>query len=207
MLHRVEMDVIHMGRIIPLVPDRVFPKSSLPDAAFPLPQSPDRPFRLPCNPSGKARLDVAHTPRIIDVALGQGPLAMHMVRQYDPGIDMEWPPRQFRSHGIPQCRNFDHQQVRAPVPQIYREEVGAPWHAIAAIVRYPDILCTNGAFQVLALGIVLTQVVVDQLKPFPAGQACGVLVLACRSTPYCGARPATERSVVRLNSHQHLDES
>jgi hypothetical protein len=32
-------------------------------------------------------------------------LAMHVVRQHDPGIDMERPPRQFRSHGIPQCRN------------------------------------------------------------------------------------------------------
>jgi hypothetical protein len=117
---------------------------------------------------------------------------MHMVRQYDPGIDMERPPRQFRSHSIPQCRNFDRQQVRAPVSQIYREEVGAPWHAIAAIVRHPDILCTNGAFKVLALGIVLAlalgivlaQVLADQLRPFPAGQVCGVLALACWSTPY-----------------------
>jgi hypothetical protein len=173
-----------MGRIIPFVPDRVFSKSPLPDAAFPLPQTPDRPFRLPCNPSGKARLDVAHTPGKIGVALGQGPLAMHMVRQYDPGIDMARKPRQFHSHGIPQCRNFDHQQVRAPVSQIYREEVGAPWHAIAAIVRHPDILCTNGAFKVLALGVVLAQVLADQLKLFPAGQACGVLALACWSTPY-----------------------
>jgi hypothetical protein len=156
MLHRIEMDVIHMGRIIPFVPDRVFPKSPLPDAAFPLPQGPDRSFRSLRNPSGKTRLDFAHTPGKIGVAFGQGPLAVHMVRQYDPGIDMERPPRQFRSHGIPQCRNFDHQQVRAPVPQICREEIGAPWHAIAAIVRHSDILCTNGAFKMLALGIVLS---------------------------------------------------
>jgi hypothetical protein len=84
-----------------------------------------------------------------------------MVQQYDQGIDMEWPPRQFRSHGIPQCRDFDHQQVRAPVPKIYREEVCAPWHAIAAIVRHPDILRTNGAFKVLALCIVLARVLAD----------------------------------------------
>jgi len=107
-----------------------------------------------------------------------------MVRQYDRRIDMERPPRQFRSHGIPQCRNFDHQQVRAPVPQIYRKEVGAPRHAMAAIVRHPDILCTNGAFKVFALGVVLAQMLADQIKPFPAGQACGVLGLACWSTPY-----------------------
>jgi hypothetical protein len=86
-----------------------------------------------------------------------------MVRQYDPGIDRERPPRQFRSYSIPQGRNFDHQQVRAPVPQICREEIRAPWHAIAAIVRRPDILCTNGAFKVFALGIVLAQVLADQL--------------------------------------------
>jgi hypothetical protein len=42
----------------------------------------------------------------------------------------------------------------------------------------------NGAFKVLALGIVLAQVLADQLKPFPAGQACGVLALACWSTSY-----------------------
>jgi hypothetical protein len=148
-----------------------------------LPQSPDRPFRVPCNPSGKARLDFAHTPGKIGVTLGQGPLAMHMVRQYNPGIDMERPPRQFRSYCIPQCRNFDHQQVRAPVTQIYREEIRAPGHAIAAIVRHPDILCTNGAFNVLALGIVLAQVLADQLKPFLEGQA------AVRLRWRAGARP------------------
>jgi hypothetical protein len=70
---------------------------------------------------------------------------MHMVRQYDPGTDMERPRRQFRSHGIP---------------------------------------CTNGAFKVLALGIVLAQRLADQREPLQAGQACGVLALACWSTPY-----------------------
>ena len=45
--------------------------------------------------------------------------------------------------------------------------------AMAAIVRHPDILCTNGAFKVLALGIVPARVLADQLKPFPAGQAWG----------------------------------
>jgi hypothetical protein len=73
MLHRVDMDVIHMGRIIAFVPARVFPKSPLPDAAFPLSQSPDRPFRLPCNPSGKVRLDVAHTPGKIGRDCGDSP--------------------------------------------------------------------------------------------------------------------------------------
>ncbi len=97
---------------------------------------------------------------------------------------MERPPRQFRSHGIPQCRNFDHQQVRVPVPQINFKEVGAPWRAIAAIVRHPAILCTNGAFKVLDHGIVLARVLADQLKLFQAGRACGVLALACWSTPY-----------------------
>jgi hypothetical protein len=58
------------------------------------------------------------------------------------------------------------------------------WRAIAAIARHPDILCTNGAFKVLALGIVPAPVLADQLKPFPPGQACGVLVLACWNTPY-----------------------
>jgi hypothetical protein len=40
------------------------------------------------------------------------------------------------------------------------------------------------AFKVLALGIVVAHVLADQLKPFPAGQACGVLALACWSTAY-----------------------
>jgi hypothetical protein len=35
-----------------------------------------------------------------------------------------------------------------------------------------------------ALGIVLAQVLADQLKLFPAGQAGDVLALACWSTPY-----------------------
>eukprot|EP01037_Dinobryon_pediforme_P012863 gene12863-12963_t len=73
---------------------------------------------------------------------------------------------------------------------IYREEIGAPWHTIAAIVRHPNILCSNDAFKVLALGIVLALASfwhrwwLINSSHFAAGQACGVLVLACRSTPY-----------------------
>jgi hypothetical protein len=37
---------------------------------------------------------------------------------------------------------------------------------------------------VLALGIVPAQMLADQLKPFPVGQAGDVLALACWSTPY-----------------------
>jgi hypothetical protein len=123
-----------------------------------------------------------------------------MVRQYDPAIDMERPPRQFRSHGIPQGRNFDHQQARAPVSQVYRDDVGAAWHAIAAVVRHSEILRTNGAFKVLALGIVLAQVLADRLRRFPAGQPCGVLALACWSTPYvCSFRGDGPGSCIDLN--------
>jgi hypothetical protein len=72
--------------------------------------------------------------------------------------------------------------------------------AMAAIVRHPDILCTNGAFKMLALRIVLAQVLADQLKPFPAGQACGVLALACWSTPYvCSFRCNGPGSCIDLN--------
>jgi hypothetical protein len=51
------------------------------------------------------------------------------------------------------------------------------------MVRHPDILCTNGAFKVLALGIVLAQVLADQLKPLPAGKPA--VCLGWRA----GARP------------------
>jgi hypothetical protein len=37
---------------------------------------------------------------------------------------------------------------------------------------------------VLDHGIVLARVLADQLKLFQAGRACGVLALACWSTPY-----------------------
>jgi hypothetical protein len=46
------------------------------------------------------------------------------------------------------------------------------------------MLCTNGAFKVLALGIVPAQVLADQIKPFSGRASCGVLALACWSTPY-----------------------
>jgi len=80
---------------------------------------------------------------------------MHVVRQYDPGIDMKRKPRQPRSHCIAQCCNFDHQQVRAPVSEINREEIGAAWYAVATIIRYCDILLRHGGLKVRTPGIVV----------------------------------------------------
>ena len=54
------MNVVDVGRIFPLVPNRMFPKSPLPDGAFPLPRRPDYPLRLACDPSGKSRRDLAY---------------------------------------------------------------------------------------------------------------------------------------------------
>ena len=183
MLHRVDMDVIHMGRLISFVPDRLFPISPLPDAAFPLPQTPDRPSRLPCNPSGKARLDFAHTPgksaspraRSIGNAYGPAIRPRHRYGTAAAPVPFVQRPamRQFRPPTGPSAGPADLSLgSRCPLARDYGDSPAS---------RHP---LHERRVQGLALGIVLAQVLADQLKPFPAGQACGVLALACWSTPY-----------------------
>ncbi len=78
----VEMNVIHMGAVIPVVTDCMFPEALLPNAV---------PVTIQNIRQGFCETDFDGAPAAgrIRVVFRQGPDAMHVVRQNDPGVDME----------------------------------------------------------------------------------------------------------------------
>ena len=109
MLDGVEVDVIHVGRVVGVVADRVFPISTLPDTGFTLAHERRASVSRMRDAAGKQRLDRSPTGRKIGVAGRQSPHAMDMVRQNDKGVDMKrlGPPR--FSNGVAQGVDFGHQ--------------------------------------------------------------------------------------------------
>jgi hypothetical protein len=67
---------------------------------------------------------------------GQGPQAVHMVGKDDPGVDAEGRVAPHLPNSVPLCLNLRHQQVRATVEQVDREEERSTRNPIAAIVRH-----------------------------------------------------------------------
>ena len=73
MLHVVEMDVIHVRRVVAVVADRVFPVSALPDAGLALARERGAAIPWMRDAVGERRLD--RPPAVRDVGIGgrQGP--------------------------------------------------------------------------------------------------------------------------------------
>jgi len=89
MFHRIDMYLVHVCNIIHFIPDQMFPKAPLPDATFfPLPSYPWLKFS-----SGKwflkSGFDQAPSQGKVAVAVRQLHYAMHMIRQYNPTMDVE----------------------------------------------------------------------------------------------------------------------
>jgi hypothetical protein len=59
---------------------------------------------------------------------------MQMIRQHDPGVDMEGMACQRRSNGAAQRIDFHNQQIGAAIAQIDGEEIASAREAVAAIV-------------------------------------------------------------------------
>jgi hypothetical protein len=139
-LHRVEMNVIHMRREVPVVADRVLPVSPLPDTAF-APARHDRRSRL-ADAYGfrKPFLDRAPTAGEIGIALRQGPQAVHMIGKHDPGVDVEWRAGADLPNHIPQRVDLCDQQVRPAVEQVRREEERSARNPIATIIWHGGIM-------------------------------------------------------------------
>lgn len=162
MLHRIEMQIIHMTRIIPLIADCMLPEAPLPDT----PLAPRRahkrtPFgfrKLPREP----RLDESPTIGEIGIAGRQGPDAMQMIRQHHPTIDHKRPATaDIPYHRAQQIDMPDQSIVRETLQQIGREEITATGNAVTAIIR-------QGSFP--ALFLVLTWIL--QAEP------CGAIRFA-----------------------------
>ncbi len=89
MFDRVEVDVVHVGRIVVVVADGVLPESPLPDAAFGFGGAACGAgfgFR---DGSGEFGFDDLPAGGKVGVAFGQGPEAVRVVGQDDPGVDVE----------------------------------------------------------------------------------------------------------------------
>ena len=135
-LDGVEGNVIHVGRVVGVIADRVFPISTLPDTGFTLAYERRASVSRMRDAAGKQRLDRSPTGRKIGVAGRQSPHAMEMVRQNDEGVDMKWPGPPRFSNGVAQGVDFGHQKMGAPIEQIDREEITASRDSVAAVVRH-----------------------------------------------------------------------
>ena len=62
---------------------------------------------------------------------------MHVVGEDDPGVDVKGCAGAHSANRIAQCVDIRHQQVRAPIKQVYGKEEGPAWNPIAAIIRHP----------------------------------------------------------------------
>ena len=141
MLHRIEMQIIHMTRIIPLIADRMLPKAPLPDTPL-APRRPDKrtPFRfrkLSCEP----RLDEPPTIGEIEIPRRQGPDTMQMIRQHHPAIDHKRPAAADIPHHRAQHIDMPDQSViRETLQQVDREEITATGNAVTAVIGQGSFL-------------------------------------------------------------------
>lgn len=120
MLDRIEMDVIEMVGEIPLVPI-----AALPDSAFAA-VGHNRGSRFASGQRlGECDLDRAPAAGEVGVAFRQAPQAMHVVWKHDPGIDTKTGAASHPLNGVAEHIDVPHQQIRAPVQQIDRDEKGS----------------------------------------------------------------------------------
>ena len=135
-LHRIEVRVVHMGRVVAIVPNCVLPVSLLPDNPFATPGHDRRPCFGSRQRFRNRLLDRAPSTREIGVSFGQGPKTVHVVGQDDPGVDVERGTRPHLPHCFAQRVDVAHQIVRPAIEQIYREEVGSAGDSVSAIVGH-----------------------------------------------------------------------
>src|SRR6185437_7263000 len=100
MLHRIEMNIVHVRGIIAVVTDRVFPEPMLPNPALFTPDH-DYGSLLHRRKSPRKRgFDQAPAIGIIGIVFRERPKAMHMLGKHDPGIDVKLPFRHYLTNGI-----------------------------------------------------------------------------------------------------------
>lgn len=121
-LRRVEMNIIHMRGIIPVVSDRVFPEPPLPNATLAFADSAGRPMLSVRQALGEASLYGLPSGREIRVALRQCPDAMHVLRQHDPGINVERRAGPSMPNSVAQTLHMTGKQVAVPVEQVHRKK-------------------------------------------------------------------------------------
>lgn len=98
-----------MASIVVIITKHMLPKAPLPDASLPFGYSNLGPSFGAGQLLYEADFDRFPTIGKIIIAWRQCPNAVHMVRQYHPGIDMKWPLLLRHPHRFSQIVNMPHQ--------------------------------------------------------------------------------------------------
>jgi hypothetical protein len=147
MLHRVEMDVIHMPLQIGLVADRMFPVTPLPDSTLAPFVSHTAAALVIRDAEAEIALDPLPAGREIRVSLRQPPDPVHVLRQHDPSQRRERTPRPLPRDTPAQQIDLAHEQIiPAPLQQVHGEEPGPTRNPESSIVRHaPSMPCRDAA--------------------------------------------------------------
>jgi hypothetical protein len=149
-LHRVEVDIIHVRGEVVLIADRMLPVPTLPDAGLALAKQGRAPVRRPRDCAREGRLDRLPSNREVHVARRQGPQAMHMIRQHDPRVYVERVTRPRGSNGTAKGVDLGDKQIGMTIEEIDREEVRSTRYPVATIIWHSS---TELAFLLSGVGL------------------------------------------------------
>jgi hypothetical protein len=139
------MGVVEVSPKIAIVADRVLPVAPLPDAALAAPGHDGRSRFVAGQRFRESDLDCAPPAGEVGIAFRQGPQAVHVVGQDDPGVDAERCAGTHLSNGLVQDVDLHHQEMRVAVTKVHGEEEGSTRNPITAIVRHPRIMLSIGS--------------------------------------------------------------
>ena len=134
--HRVMPAILNVRGVVLRVSDVVLPIAALPDPAL-HPGHVARTQRPLRETSGKPRLDQPPARREIAIPLGQGPDAVHVVRQNHPGVDREGALAPRGNDGPAQAVDLTHQKIRPTLGQCHGKEDGRARRPRSDVIRHP----------------------------------------------------------------------
>ncbi len=140
MLDGIDVNVIDMRGVVALITNRMLPKAALPNAT------------LSSRGTGRGQLfrfwqrlykgffDLPPPPRIISIVWWKRPNGVHVIRHDYPCINMERALEAHLPHGISQCVNVCHEQIRVALQQIDGEKIGSAGNAVATVIRHRRVI-------------------------------------------------------------------
>ena len=190
MLHRIEMQIIHMTRIIPLIADRMLPKAPLPDTPL-APRRPDKrtPFRfrkLSCEP----RLDKPPAIGEIEIPGRQCPNAMQVIRQHHPAIDHKRPAvTDIPYHGAQHIDIPDQSVIRETLQQVDRKKITATGNAVTSVIGQGSFLAMFCILVVNSKSGIMRRNSLRSLRPTLADPYVDSMGQSMRRNSRCSLRP------------------
>ena len=136
-LHRVEVDVVHVTAKVVVIAYSMFPKSSLPDSALAPRHTAFASELAIWQQNAEIRLDPSPARRVVGVVGWQCPHPVHVIWQHHPPGNYKRSPSTFRSDATTKQADVSHQHRIAPtIMQINGEEPCRPVLAQTAIVGH-----------------------------------------------------------------------